>query len=409
MHATLLYVFQYLSVAYPPSLNATLYPAKITILADNDYYSQPESKSPSPRFNRLNCRLEEAHKTGLGSSAALVTALTTSLLRYFTNESPVGNYIFSNITAAKSLTVIHNLSQISHCAAQGKVGSGFDVAAAVVGSCIYRRFSPGIVNSFMSTSSTSPSSSKYEMKLWVCANKLKEAVEQKWDQQIKKFRIPRGLRIVMGDVDSGSSTPAMVKKVLAWRTANEALAKDIWDKLEASTIAMQDACLKLRKLSKENPNVYKEGLDHFKANWDEVPATETRSLFKVTVSCLEVLRGHITYRRNLIREMGEAADVPIEPVEQETLLDVMSDLNGVLGGVVPGAGGYDAVALLVIDQRDVLERLLDACLDVHEWSREEESQASSITTRSISLMQTREEFEGVKKEEMGQKGYPTVV
>ncbi len=40
---------------------------------------------------------------------------------------------------------LHNLAQAAHCAAQGKVGSGFDVGAAVFGSCSYRRFSPSIL------------------------------------------------------------------------------------------------------------------------------------------------------------------------------------------------------------------------------------------------------------------------
>jgi hypothetical protein len=36
--------------------------------------------------------------------------------------------------------VVHRLAQLCHCVAQGKVGSGFDVAAAVFGSLVYRRF-----------------------------------------------------------------------------------------------------------------------------------------------------------------------------------------------------------------------------------------------------------------------------
>mgnify|MGYP003363369559 FL=1 len=37
----------------------------------------------------------------------------------------------------------------------------------------------------------------------------------------------------------------------------------------------------------------------------------------------------------------------IEPDEQTTLLDNCEALDGCLGGVVPGAGGYDAICLLV--------------------------------------------------------------
>jgi phosphomevalonate kinase len=41
---------------------------------------------------------------------------------------------------------VHNLAQLSHCAAQGKIGSGFDVAAAVYGTMQYVRFSPQILD-----------------------------------------------------------------------------------------------------------------------------------------------------------------------------------------------------------------------------------------------------------------------
>ena len=41
--------------------------------------------------------------------------------------------------------MLHALAQVCHCAAQGKVGSGFDVSAAVYGSHRYCRFSPALL------------------------------------------------------------------------------------------------------------------------------------------------------------------------------------------------------------------------------------------------------------------------
>lgn len=43
----------------------------------------------------------------------------------------------------------HNLAQFVHCVAQGKVGSGFDVSAAVFGSHIYTRFDPAVIQKLM--------------------------------------------------------------------------------------------------------------------------------------------------------------------------------------------------------------------------------------------------------------------
>lgn len=43
------------------------------------------------------------------------------------------------------IELAHNVAQFSHCAAQGKIGSGFDVSSAIYGSQIYTRFSPSII------------------------------------------------------------------------------------------------------------------------------------------------------------------------------------------------------------------------------------------------------------------------
>lgn len=45
--------------------------------------------------------------------------------------------------------LVHNVAQLCHCLAQGKVGSGFDVSSAVWGSHVYKRFSPEILNNII--------------------------------------------------------------------------------------------------------------------------------------------------------------------------------------------------------------------------------------------------------------------
>lgn len=103
-----------------------------------------------PPFSPTNVRLSDVAKTGLGSSAALITSFCTALLVHFSviptsvlaTSSPSGAS-----TEAKRLA--HNLAQFVHCLAQGKVGSGFDVSAAVFGSHLYRRFSPEVIQPLM--------------------------------------------------------------------------------------------------------------------------------------------------------------------------------------------------------------------------------------------------------------------
>lgn len=62
--------------------------------------------------------------------AAILLRLTPSL------TDGQGSRCFSK----RGMTLIHNLSQYVHSMAQGKIGSGFDISAAVWGTHIYRRF-----------------------------------------------------------------------------------------------------------------------------------------------------------------------------------------------------------------------------------------------------------------------------
>ena len=69
-----------------------------------------------------------------------------------------------------------------------------------------------------------------------------------------------------------------------------------------------------------------------------------------------------------MREMGKLAGVPIEPPEQTALLDTCVSVAGVIGGGVPGAGGYDAIWLLVCDPPNCAAEELPATRVERVWS-----------------------------------------
>lgn len=254
---------------------------------------------------------------------------------------------------------LHNLAQAAHCAAQGKVGSGFDVASAVYGSCLYRRFSPSLLQHH-----GEPSVSGF-------ADELKALVENtdcKWDTEVQKsaVAVPNGLRLVMCDVDCGSETPGMVKKMLAWRKETGDGAENIW-----------------RNLQKSN----------------EAFAAELVRLGETQETDYSTLRQRILDIRVLIREMSTESGVPVEPPSQTKLLDDCSNIPGIIGGMVPGAGGFDAVALLIEDKPEVLQRLESY---LKNRPADEPGHQDTKIGGKVSLLGVREDMVGVRREESAQ-------
>jgi phosphomevalonate kinase len=130
---------------------------QITLQADNDFYSQIDllQKLHLPLYSSSLLTLPQfsipepgkINKTGLGSSAALVSSLVASLLCFFNVVTLTNNNSHNtSCKSSKSATndfrplfneedcrIIHNLAQVVHCKAQGKIGSGFDVATSIYG------------------------------------------------------------------------------------------------------------------------------------------------------------------------------------------------------------------------------------------------------------------------------------
>lgn len=359
---------------------------KLIILADNDYYSQPKSHIPLPRFSNLGVPIFEAHKTGLGSSAALVTSLTACLLSTYSKDGTPLDF-----TAESNRKLIHNLAQASHCSAQGKIGSGFDIAAAVFGSCVYRRFSPDILKPLQWDEKKEYDPNDF-------APKLAQIVLSEWDFTISKILLPPGIRLVMGDVDCGSSTPGMVRHMLAWRDAQGPQANKVWEAVDEENQGLIDLFEELSLIAAETePEGYTRALHALAETTNGF--TFEQGLQNVAIMVLHQLGGRILSIRKRMREMGETAGVPIEPPSQMRLLDYLStECPGVIGGVVPGAGGYDAVALLVADNEKVVNGIKEK-LESYKFEGEQ-----GVGDGRVEILGAREEHEGVRTENMGQYG-----
>lgn len=369
----------------------------ITILADDDYYSQSAGSSQpqdsNTGFSDFGVTLSQAHKTGLGSSAALVTALAGALLAFHASNSDTSN------SATLDLTRLHNLAQAAHCAAQGKIGSGFDVAAAVYGSCLYRRFSPSILESIGEASSAG-----FSERLHLCVDDLNLDGNKTWDVEVKSraVQVPESLMLVMCDVDCGSETPGMVRKVLKWRSDNPEEAGVLWAALQ---LGQEDLCLELARVSDREGLIHREGANA-NANANAAGVDGGVEVDQQFTHKFQPLADIISTIRSLVREMSVKSAVPIEPPVITELLDFCTGLPGVVGGVAPGAGGYDAVALVVRNDPDVVKHV-QTKLEGWKSSRgpgttvsgDGNDDAAATRIGKVRLLGVKQEKEGVRVEQ----------
>ncbi|RIA82680.1 phosphomevalonate kinase [Glomus cerebriforme] len=310
---------------------------EIYIVGDNDFYSQREQlrkknlpltssslKSLEP-FCKVHCTLKKVNKTGLGSSAALITSLVSALFVHFG--------VVSNQTNDNDRKLIHNVAQFCHCLAQGKVGSGFDVSAAIWGSHIYKRFSPNILENVMNQN--------VDISI---LNNLIDPASSKWDNQVTKFSLPHGFKLVLADVDAGSNTPSMVGKVLKWHKDNIDRANTLWDTLASHNTIISNNLRRLNKNHEQDKELYINAIkicESVKASeWalltEQNPNNNNVALFSATFTTFQRIR-------ELLREMTELSQVPIEPPKQTKLLDACNEIPGTIMAGIPGAGGYDAI------------------------------------------------------------------
>lgn len=364
---------------------------EVNVLADNDFYSQrnQDGSAPSaenlmkiPPFKAQNTSIRNVHKTGLGSSAAMTTSLVGALLVQLgvVHADPSTG----GIAGDEALALVHNTAQLAHCAAQGKVGSGFDVSAAVWGSQLYRRFDKAAIQGLLDVGESvgvegdeADSLLSNQLDLSQFLDPRNPAWQPSPLQTGKQggsnptaveglasvgtgqgtiiarpapLELPPFVEMMLADVDAGSNTPSMVGKILEWRKANPEWAQQMWTILAAGNQTLADGLLALRLAHAQNPPEYLEAIrlasQHFSKDWDKVskehPSTTMTLLIEVRNAMRSIQGG--------MRALGRQAGVPVEPDQMGNVIKASIDgAHAVLGGGVPGAGGYDALFVLYLN------------------------------------------------------------
>ncbi|KAG6378187.1 phosphomevalonate kinase [Boletus reticuloceps] len=351
-----------LSVGSARSLRDSLqHGLDIAAVGDNDFYSQQaklrELSLPSTvaslasitPFCPQDVRLDNVNKTGMGSSAALITSVVSALLLRFkviTREE-----FYRPDSDARKLA--HNTAQFVHCFAQGKVGSGFDVSAAVFGSQLYMRFNPVLLDGLMKGGDTASRMLPLSPAL---------SPGSHWDYRTVPIHLPPLVRLLLADVSAGSDTPSLASKVLKWRqeTADEADA--LWAAIDTSNQTLATQLRHLFDLHERQSDLYVSAVKRMSlAPSSEVRGSALFILAELTTGGYLCPSG-LANTRALMRQMGKAAgdDVHIEPDTQTELLDASIAQKGVICGGVPGAGGYDAIWLLVFEPNNGTSEPLSA-------------------------------------------------
>ena len=159
----------------------------------------------------------------------MVTSLITGVFLHLQGHtSAFSSSSFLALPETDTLNLMHNTAQYAHSQAQGKVGSGFDVAAAIWGSQTYTRFNPHCLSPLLERnhvnidSYSGPFST--HTKFQITSKDLLAGLSASspgWadhlSREIVAFSLPPLTSLLLADVDVGSDTPSMVGRVLKWR------------------------------------------------------------------------------------------------------------------------------------------------------------------------------------------------
>jgi phosphomevalonate kinase len=407
---------------------------KLKVAADNDFYSLlphlQQRQLPLADGDKLPRCLNAAKdkngtvlKTGLGSSACLVTVLVAALVKtlLYQEDGNGDDGDGPNNNMLLPLERICALAQLSHCYAQGKIGSGFDVSAACYGSHIYQRFPPAILHDVLAAldddgaattagnNDTTADGTAAATAATHCQTLIQSIVN---DHATKIFGNNSGvqrpvhafhgddsfLQVMMADVSMGSESPGMAKAILQWKQKQQQQQQQDDDNEStpgSSSIPHWDDLVQLNRTiiellsqlpaavaasippeQQQQPNDDDQKNRQRRSRFAALPASEWSSQLQadepLLTPLLLQLRTAFAHARHHLKELGEAANVAVEPDLQTALCDATSQLPGVVATLVPGAGGYDAVVCIYVNDRSVRDAI--AQFWTQDWMTQQQQQ-----------------------------------
>ncbi|KAJ6251146.1 phosphomevalonate kinase [Anaeramoeba flamelloides] len=298
---------------------------------------------------------EKITKTGLGSSAAMTTALCGALLWKFSNlhkpktsnqedlqekekntekntekekekivelESREIENVFMKFGEKKQRyqDIVFRLSLFAHCLAQGKIGSGFDISSAVYGSHCFQRKTQTILEKLLDLYQSSEETEKSKKHFYKeilnqllfnpCLAENTKSMKSSQNLEDTHFDMPNELELIMANDGMFTKTTGMVRSVLKWKKTDPVSSLKLWNQLGELN---EEFFLKMK-------NFQISGL------------SEIKSLFSKI--------------RKLLKQMGENSKAEIEPDSRTIFLDKLNKMPQIVAAGVSGAGGYDSIFLI---------------------------------------------------------------
>ncbi len=238
----------------------------------------------------LNINVDgEQKKVGFGSSAAAVVATIASILE------------FHGFSISKNKEEIYKLAAIAHYNAQGKIGSGFDIAASAYGG-IFHYVAPD-------TKLVIDAINKNE-------KNVEEVVESKWPLlHIEPLPEIASLRFGVCWTKSSADTVDMVKSMREWRLLH---SEDYNAIIKEIGVLAESIVVEWKSRNKDN--------------------------------IIKMLRKN----EDLLRKLGNISGLPIETPDLKKLSDIANNFGA--AGKLSGAGGGDC-GIAICFSEDVIEKI----------------------------------------------------
>ncbi|MEM3841693.1 MAG: hypothetical protein QXN59_03305 [Candidatus Micrarchaeaceae archaeon] len=239
-------------------------------------------------------------KSGMGSSSAVVVATVASILSSYNLD------LYEN-------DALHKLSQLSHSLATGKIGSGFDIAAATFGSIKYSRYNPDILKDFPHD---------------YTPEDIKKIINAKWDYKIEKLSLPKIFSTLMANFVGGAAiTTEMVGKVNNFKKENPDRYYSLINAMNKHVVAALEALEKLNMGEEVEYN-------------------------------LKRFKDEFTKNRQYLKQLGIESKTDIED-DYATELINNSEKNGAFLAKLPGSGGRDSIVALTLGGEKEKSKLRD--------------------------------------------------